>query len=277
MPYTRKAKYLIQYLCDICVRVHYAQALSAPVLLKEYDDDQMCINDGRFDGKILMERDMETITIAVCGTHSPKSLLNNMTLSLSPISPFDEPKVHTGFLNSCKILTPHIRKFLFGGRTPCRRLFITGHSSGGGMAIIFAYLLHADIKGMDLDLFRIAVFGTPPIGNVAFRRAYQKLDFHHTDIRITGDIIPYIGRPFVIHVHKPKQSLFLSHGGLLSVFNHSLWHYRDALNILYVTTEHDSKKKKNETKEVSRPRPRLNVIPKGACHASRDQYCKRDK
>jgi len=80
----------------------------------------------------------------------------------------DDPLVHAGFWTSAErmsaILAPLLEDLL-EARGPDARLFVTGHSLGGAMALLTSYRL-AVVYGLESDA--VHAFGAPWVGNQTF-------------------------------------------------------------------------------------------------------------
>lgn len=69
-------------------------------------------------------------------------------------------------------------------------VYVTGHSKGGAMAPIAAYLLHQAIPG--IQLAQVVTFAAPRPADAAFRDEYQKLVANHIRYENFGDLVPLV-------------------------------------------------------------------------------------
>lgn len=79
------------------------------------------------------------------------------------------PHVHKGFWNALDTRYDDIRDRVMTRRTAGQRIFLTGHSLGGALAILCAYRFRRDPF---LAVQGVYTFGSPRVGDVAFRDAY---------------------------------------------------------------------------------------------------------
>jgi len=113
--------------------------------------------------------------------------------------------VHNGFyniaLNAKNILRELIKKD--------KPLIITGHSLGGGVALLLGGILYRENK--DVKVFS---FGMPPVGNAAYVKSIQGLD--HQRYAHQFDIVPKINKPIadklkkftLLKIFKPASFVF---------------------------------------------------------------------
>lgn len=68
-------------------------------------------------------------------------------------------------------------------------VYVTGHSKGGGMAPLAAYLLK---ETYDIPIQQVVTFAAPKSGNSAFATAYQSAITHHIRYENYGDVVPFL-------------------------------------------------------------------------------------
>jgi hypothetical protein len=101
-----------------------------------------------------------------------------------------EPKVHAGFVKAWNSIRERVLNLIQDLRTedPNLVLFITGHSLGGGLAIICAFDLAIELS---LKRYEISVttWGAPSVGNFSFARRFARVIPSSLRFVNAGDII----------------------------------------------------------------------------------------
>ncbi|ANQ49862.1 lipase family protein [Flammeovirga sp. MY04] len=149
----------------------------------------------------LLKKKEDHIIITFRGSLELKDWWTNSKFNLTKIR--DEVgnklkgKVHNGFHQILQSLWPLLSDYL--AKYPHARLWFTGHSLGGALAVLSAYKLCDTymIKG-------IYTFGQPRIGNTKFMHHYNSMLFDKT-FRVVHD------KDIVVRI--PTQSMSYSHVG----------------------------------------------------------------
>ena len=100
-------------------------------------------------------------------------------------------KVHTGFFDATSvIITAIANEVLRLNPAGSKRVYVTGHSLGGAMASIGAYIMQAAPYAIRID--QVVTFASPKPGDGAFQAAYQKI--FPTQIRYENydDLVPLL-------------------------------------------------------------------------------------
>jgi pimeloyl-ACP methyl ester carboxylesterase len=100
-------------------------------------------------------------------------------------------KVHTGFFDATSAIIATIaEEVLRLNPAGSKRVYITGHSLGGAMASIGAYIMQG--APYDIRIEQIVTFASPKPGDGAFQAAYQKI--FPTQIRYENydDLVPLL-------------------------------------------------------------------------------------
>lgn len=128
-----------------CEQLHALKALSVPFYLCKVDNHRW---------------------LAVFrGSKSISNWISNTNFSeTSPL--LGEAKVHTGFYNEAKKAFDVSAKYL----KKDDRIISIGHSLGGAVALLYAYLLHQ--QGLNVEVIS---FGAPPVGNAAFVKSIANI------------------------------------------------------------------------------------------------------
>jgi len=102
-------------------------------------------------------------------------------------------KVHSGFLDSWTPVEHRVVEEVrrLQGIYSDARLYIAGHSLGGALAMLAAYVLEYD-HGMSID--GVYTFGAPRVGNQAFAEFYNSKSATHVTWRVTHhrDPVPHL-------------------------------------------------------------------------------------
>ncbi len=125
--------------------------------------------------------------------------------------PAEWGSAHAGFVEAFESVEPLLLQKLGEVAERGDRIWITGHSLGGGLATLMAArLLRARDEGLDLELAGLYTFGSPRVGNKAFaarfRDAIAKAGVHAVRVRNADDVVTSI----------PGLVLEYEHVGLLA-------------------------------------------------------------
>jgi pimeloyl-ACP methyl ester carboxylesterase len=157
-------------------------------------------NDGH--GKTGIEgawkADGDTLIIDVWGTNSIRDFFGNFfVLPRKKIGA--GVKAHRVWYSYARYILSIIPVWL--GETGCKKVLIRGHSMGGAVAQIVAYVL-----GSAYDI-RAVSCGGPMAGNKHFMRGCEDSVMF---ARYRGDIIPFLPCiPFFLHYKRPKTEMLL--------------------------------------------------------------------
>ena len=117
--------------------------------------------------------------------------VNDFLFGLYPLdASHPQLKVHSGFYFATQSLMDSIVSEL---ETLCQaghtQLTITGHSKGGAMANLAAYLIKSNPKFQHLEV-SVYTFGAPKSGNVAFSESYDQLIPNSNGYVFESDLVP---------------------------------------------------------------------------------------
>jgi len=82
--------------------------------------------------------------------------------------------VHNGYASSLEELWPQIEAKLMELLSPGATVFLTGHSKGGGMAVLAAARLHMECSHWATGMIDVATFASPRAGNDTFAAEFNK-------------------------------------------------------------------------------------------------------
>jgi Lipase (class 3) len=99
-------------------------------------------------------------------------------------------KVHAGFLNAVISILPQVISATNSlNPSATNAVYVTGHSKGGGMAPIAAYLMQ---QGSNISIKQTVTFAAPKSGNRAFQTGYQSVFKNHIRYENYGDLVPLL-------------------------------------------------------------------------------------
>jgi len=98
--------------------------------------------------------------------------------------------VHSGFLAAVNLILPQVITAI-NSRSPSTTnpVYVTGHSKGGGMAPIAAYLVE---QGSGISVRQVVTFAAPRPGDEGFQTGYQSVFKNHIRYENYGDIVPLL-------------------------------------------------------------------------------------
>ena len=112
--------------------------------------------------KFLLSKSGKTVYIAFKGTSSLKNIYANVNIRMKNVS--NNVYIHSGFLDYYKQAEKQVEEYL--NETKPKRIVLSGHSMGGAVATIAAYMLYKSY-GPIIELF---TFGSPQVGNMSFKK-----------------------------------------------------------------------------------------------------------
>jgi hypothetical protein len=98
--------------------------------------------------------------------------------------------VHAGFYKAVMSIMPGVIDAVKKLDPVANPVYVTGHSKGGAMAPIAAYLLRQAIK--DIKIAQVVTFAAPRPGDADFRDEYKKLAIDHISYENYGDLVPLV-------------------------------------------------------------------------------------
>lgn len=102
-------------------------------------------------------------------------------------------KVHEGFYTALTSIYPQIKAAVqalkaHGSPAASLPVYVTGHSKGGGMAPLAAYLLN----GAGVTIEQVVTFAGPKPGDATFQAAYDSAFANHLRYENYGDLVPLL-------------------------------------------------------------------------------------
>lgn len=98
-------------------------------------------------------------------------------------------KVHSGFYDAVMAIIDPVASYIKTLRgTSHTKVYVTGHSKGGPMASIGAFILH----GMGIPIEQVITFASPRPGNGAFKTGYEAVLPNQIRYENYDDIVPLV-------------------------------------------------------------------------------------
>ncbi|KAK9803205.1 hypothetical protein WJX73_003153 [Symbiochloris irregularis] len=163
------------------------------------------------------------------------------------------PRVHTGFHEAwCsngldRQVIGHLQELYSTGQVSSdARMYITGHSLGGALAVLAAHDIAVELSP---PCMQVVTFGCPHMGDAAFQQGYNSLVPDTWHIIHDRDVVTRMGKFWVLGKRPGHRVLIDLHGGMLvrptalevqvqtgsKLRNHALRTYRTALLSAFLT------------------------------------------
>ena len=197
---------------------------------KDPKESIVFINDTKTDIQCFIRKRKEKLVIVFRGSDSKKDWLTDFQFwkKTVPYNNFSSKiRVHSGFLNAYK--SKSVRDKIHSLITKdIYKIQITGHSYGAGLATLCAVDLEYNFSYID---YEVILFGSPRVGNKAFKESYNKRVFKTIRVENGNDIVTKIPFKFLgyrhigtkLHIGNPQ--LF----GIISFSEHELEKYYNKL------------------------------------------------
>ena len=158
--------------------------------------------------------DDQCLVVAFKGSSEPKDFLQDAKFEMRPLLWTDGvmiAEVHAGFLEDFQAINVAVmgmvRSYL--AANPAGRIFITGHSLGGALAILCAM----EFQRQGLPIAGVYTFGQPRVGNHVFGFIYDEYLRNVTFRLVNGnDIVPRVPG-ILLGYHHCGHEIFLPEPG----------------------------------------------------------------
>lgn len=150
----------------------------------------------------------ERVYVCFRGTDSTNDWIGN---AMAGKTPYSRGRVHTGFLRSLEVINFELFEYVAHRVSRHQRsLVVTGHSLGGGMAVLYAMGVMAE------HVASVVTFGCPRVGDEAFARAFNEQHAQNS-VRFVNnnDAVPRIPYKWMGYSHVFRQQKFDRRGRLL--------------------------------------------------------------
>jgi len=152
----------------------------------------------------------ENIVVSFRGTETLKNWIENLKIAKTD-SEMSCPscKVHSGFIDSWRPVQTRVLAEIqrLKALYPDAKLYTTGHSLGGALALIAAYVLQYDL-GQNIS--GVFTFGAPRVGNLAFAQFYNNRSATHVTWRLTHhrDPVPHLPLQMMLFHHAATEVFY---------------------------------------------------------------------
>ncbi|MBI4752715.1 MAG: lipase family protein [Acidobacteria bacterium] len=137
-----------------------------------------------FRGTEILKNERDPVAIIRKLTEIKKDVLTDA--SFLPFSVGRGVKIHSGFLQALSLVWDKLSRFLISRNLD--RLWFTGHSLGGALAMLSAYRFGKEFPNrVPIEVF---TFGAPCVGNAAFRNDFKSLTIPAFRFVNHRDIVP---------------------------------------------------------------------------------------
>ena len=195
-----KAELQHSKLCaELCHLVYDPELKANPNRVRNIITDINVENDFKYfdiattDTQALIIAKDDLIYISFQGTQSTLDWIYNFWLDLKGIN--NVGHYHTGFMNvsekSFLTLETHLLTLL--EQRPHAKVVLTGHSLGGAMATMYAFILNQ--KHSNVDIHSVITFGQPRCGDKSFSEYLNSLNLDYKRFINDGDYIADVPSP----------------------------------------------------------------------------------
>jgi hypothetical protein len=139
------------------------------------------------DTQVVMGVDGSRCVVAFRGSSDTENWISNFEFAKTEPYPDPEVSVHHGLYDEYGDYKERVMEFLAVHAGDCDDIFVTGHSSGGALAMFFAYDLM--LAGRPCTVYTL---GKPRIGNDAFAQSIDESLLTHYRLTHAHDIVPHL-------------------------------------------------------------------------------------
>lgn len=177
-----------------------------------------------------LKTDNNTLIVSVRGTQTMDNWILN--LKFSQTKPLENTLVefHDGYYEECMSVYSYLLKYITDN--PVDKIVFNGHSAGGCVCSMLAYLLVEDHK-MNIENISVVTFGAPIFTNNHGAEWFCGMSYSR--VQISGDPVPRLAvtkKPKCIsnvmnlieYKHVPKTLYFIDDGGKVLVNPEKRWY-----------------------------------------------------
>ncbi len=169
----------------------------------------------------------DTLYIHFVGTNDLKDAILDL-LFMKRRYPYDNKesriRIHSGFFIAYNNVDIRNKIHLIVNRTESKKVFISGHSLGGAIAILCAVDLQYNFEELDIQ---VITFGSPRVGNKYFVESYNRRVPNTTRVCFKYDLVTML--PFKLCGYKHSGKKFI----VDKRFEHEMSKYSDIINELF--------------------------------------------
>jgi len=146
--------------------------------------------------------------LAFRGSEDVRDWITNFTFKLRPVKYFYGGMAHLGFMNSVASVFTELSMKIRHIQKP---FYVTGHSLGGGLAVIAS----GAIRAQGLPINAVYVYGAPRAYGRTGAKKYDMYIPNTYRFEIAGDLIARMPKPIMGYRHVGKHMYFAYNGELL--------------------------------------------------------------
>lgn len=180
---------LVQFAADAYNVAASRQSAADPVCLPT---SATAIWDSVTDTHVKITQSATDIVIAFRGTADVRNWFTDLDARMV-VAGSGGVKVHAGFHLALSMVFPQVEKIIKQAAAEKKRIWLTGHSLGGALALYCAWCVIANEKANPLT--GVYTFGQPRVGNAAFRDSWPfKAGLDACTFRIVNavDLVPHL-------------------------------------------------------------------------------------
>jgi hypothetical protein len=174
-----------------------------------YRDTKVWFFRGRLSACFIVEWG-DVIAIAFRGSSNWREWLNNCNM-WPKLTPYG--RVHAGFYHTMEQIGPLIYRVILPGLLSGSKVVLTGHSRGGCLAILFAFMLAT--RGHRIQ--GLSTFGSPKVGDAEFVNHFRDKDHQLEEKRLSPVMV------FVGFIYSVVGSVFILGNAILSDYAAHVW------------------------------------------------------
>jgi len=190
-----------------------------------FSGEPLCVDAASTSTRVLIWRWGDNILAAFRGTADLRNWLTDLDCKLVRENGCG---IHAGFAEALESVREKTLAGIFQAAHACKgrpRLWLTGHSLGGALAMLFAWGVAERYRRQPFS--GVYTFGQPRVGNAVFRARYEASGLLGQTFRVvhSADIVPHV--PFLPGCYRHAgHEIFFSDSGRWREEAPFLWKFR---------------------------------------------------
>jgi triacylglycerol lipase len=174
--------------------------------------EPLCIESAATSTRVLIWRLADNVIAAFRGTADLRNWLTDLDCEFVLEN---DCRIHAGFARALESVREKTLAGIFQAAQTCQgrpRLWLTGHSLGGALAMLFAWRVVERYRRLPFS--GVYTFGQPRVGNAVFRDRYHDSGLRGLTFRVvhSADIVPHV--PFLLGLYRHAgHEIFYSDSG----------------------------------------------------------------
>lgn len=197
------------HLARIARTTYYKDPAAHPELRETFDTIETFQSTRVFG---LVAGDAENVVVAFRGTHEDREWIEALAYGQAP---WGHGRAHKGCIRLVENIWTNLLAALYDERADNRRLWLTGHSIGGTLALVAA----AKLEFEGFDVFNVTTFGAPAVLDAAAAAAFRCAVYRVVN---NEDIVPELPWPTLLDAYAHAgERIFLTASGRVAASHHS--------------------------------------------------------